>query len=48
MRGGDIPPANASGAGRIRAGDLERNVTFTEADPDTHAEMGNASALVTP
>jgi hypothetical protein len=34
--------AKASGAGRIRAGGLEREVTFVEADPDTHAAIDAA------
>jgi hypothetical protein len=34
--------AKASGAGRIRAGGLERDVTFVEADPDTHAAIDAA------
>jgi hypothetical protein len=29
--------ARASGTGRIRAGGIERNVTFAEADPKVHA-----------
>ena len=31
--------AKASGAGRIRAGGLERNVTFAEAAPGVHAAI---------
>lgn len=34
--------AKASGAGRIRAGGLERDVTFAEAAPDIHAAIDAA------
>jgi hypothetical protein len=34
--------AKASGAGRIRAGGLERDVTFAEADPGVHAGIDAA------
>jgi hypothetical protein len=34
--------AKASGAGRIRAGGLERDVTFAEATPDVHAAVDAA------
>ena len=34
--------AKASGAGRIRAGSLERDVTFAEAAPDVHAAIDAA------
>jgi len=34
--------AVASGAGRIRAGGLERDVTFTDADPGAHAGIDAA------
>jgi hypothetical protein len=34
--------AKASGAGRIRAGGLERDVTFTDADPQAHEEVDAA------
>jgi hypothetical protein len=34
--------AKASGAGRIRAGGLERNVTFAEPDPGVHAAIDTA------
>jgi len=34
--------AKASGAGRIRAGGLERDVTFAEASPDAHAAIDEA------
>ena len=34
--------AKASGAGRIRAGGLERDVTFAEAAPDVHAALDAA------
>ena len=34
--------AKASGAGRIRAGGLERDVTFAEAAPDVHAAIDAA------
>jgi hypothetical protein len=34
--------ARASGAGRIRAGGLERDVTFAEAAPDVHAAIDAA------
>jgi hypothetical protein len=34
--------AKASGAGRIRAGGVERDVTFTEADPQAHEEIDAA------
>lgn len=34
--------AKASGAGRIRAGGLERDVTFAEAAPDAHAAIDAA------
>jgi hypothetical protein len=31
--------AKVSGAGRIQAGGLERDVTFVDAEPDVHAEL---------
>jgi len=34
--------AIASGAGRIRAGGVERDVDFAEADPDAHAGIDQA------
>ena len=34
--------AKASGAGRIRAGGLERDVTFVEADPSAHVDIDAA------
>ena len=34
--------AKASGAGRIRAGGTERDVTFAEAPPDSHAAIDDA------
>jgi hypothetical protein len=34
--------ARASGIGRIRAGGVERDVTFGEADPDVHAAIDAA------
>ena len=34
--------AKASGAGRIRAGGLERDVTFAEATPGVHADIDAA------
>ena len=34
--------AKASGAGRIRAGGLERDVTFTEVAPEAHAAIDAA------
>ena len=34
--------AKASGAGRIRAGGVERNVTFTEVAPEAHAAIDAA------
>jgi hypothetical protein len=34
--------AQASGAGRIRAGRVERDVTFTEAEPDAHHDIDAA------
>jgi hypothetical protein len=34
--------AKASGAGRIRAGGVDRDVTFAEADPDAHADIDRA------
>ncbi len=34
--------AKASGSGRIRAGGLEREVTFAEADPGVHAAIDAA------
>ena len=34
--------AKASGTGRIRAGGLERDVTFAEADPDAHGAIDAA------
>jgi len=34
--------AKASGTGRIRAGGLERDVTFAEADPGAHATIDAA------
>jgi hypothetical protein len=34
--------AKASGAGRIRAGGLERDVTFADAAPDAHAAIDAA------
>lgn len=34
--------ARASGIGRIRAGGLERDVTFAEAAPDVHADIDAA------
>jgi hypothetical protein len=34
--------ARASGTGRIRAGGLERDVTFADADPDVHAAIDAA------
>jgi hypothetical protein len=34
--------ARASGTGRIRAGGVERDVTFTEATADAHAEIDAA------
>jgi hypothetical protein len=34
--------AKESGAGRIRAGGLERNVTFADAAPDVHAAIDAA------
>jgi hypothetical protein len=34
--------AKASGAGRIRAGGLERDVTFGDAAPDAHADIDKA------
>ena len=34
--------AKASGAGRIRAGGLERDVTFADAAPDVHAAIDAA------
>jgi len=34
--------AKAGGAGRIRAGDLERDVTFSEAAPGVHAAIDAA------
>jgi hypothetical protein len=34
--------AKASGAGRIRAGVVERDVTFAEAAPDVHAAIDEA------
>ena len=34
--------AKASGAGRIRGGGLERDVTFAEATPDVHAAIDAA------
>lgn len=44
-RGKDNPwyrRARASGAGRIRAGGLERDATFGEADPSAHAGIDKA------
>jgi hypothetical protein len=34
--------AKVSGAGRIRAGGLERDVTFAEADPSAHVDIDAA------
>lgn len=34
--------AKASGVGRIRAGGLERDVTFAEADPNAHSSIDAA------
>ncbi len=34
--------AKASGAGRVRAGGVERDVTFAEADPGAHADIDAA------
>ena len=34
--------AKASGAGRVRAGGVERDVTFTEAAQDLHADVDKA------
>jgi hypothetical protein len=34
--------AKASGAGRIRAGGIERDVTFTDAGPDAHVAIDAA------
>jgi hypothetical protein len=34
--------ATASGTGRIRAGGVERDVTFADADPDVHAAIDEA------
>jgi len=34
--------AKASGAGRIRAGGIERDVTFAEAAPGAHADIDKA------
>ena len=34
--------ARASGSGRIRAGGLERDVTFADAAPDAHADIDTA------
>jgi hypothetical protein len=34
--------ARASGVGRIRAGGVERDVTFAEADPGVHADLDAA------
>jgi hypothetical protein len=34
--------AKASGAGRIRAGGLERDITFGDAAPDAHADIDKA------
>jgi hypothetical protein len=34
--------AKAAGAGRVRAGGVERDVTFTEADPDAHGGIDRA------
>jgi hypothetical protein len=34
--------AKASGAGRIRAGGLERDVTFAEVDPSAHVDIDAA------
>ena len=34
--------AKTSGAGRIRAGGLERDVTFAEADPSAHVDIDAA------
>ena len=34
--------AKASGAGRIRAGGVERDVTFAEAAPDSYADIDQA------
>jgi hypothetical protein len=34
--------ARASGVGRIRAGGIERDVTFTEADPSVHTAIDTA------
>lgn len=34
--------AKAAGAGRIRAGRLERDVTFTDAAPDAHTAIDAA------
>jgi hypothetical protein len=34
--------ATASGAGRIRTGGVERDVTFTDAAPDSHADIDQA------
>jgi hypothetical protein len=34
--------AKASGAGRIRAGGIERDVTFTDVGPDDHANIDAA------
>jgi hypothetical protein len=34
--------AKASGTGRVRAGGIERDVTFAEADPDVHSAIDAA------
>jgi hypothetical protein len=34
--------AKASGTGRVRAGGVERDVTFAEAEPDAHAGIDRA------
>ncbi|MDH2430575.1 DUF2255 family protein [Sphaerisporangium sp. TRM90804] len=34
--------ATASGAGRVRAGGVERDVTFAEAAPDVHGDIDQA------
>ena len=37
-----VPPREASGAGRVRAGTLERDVAFAEAAPSAHAAIDAA------
>ncbi len=37
-----VPPARAAGAGRISAGGVERDVTFTLADPAVRTDLDDA------